>query len=140
MVDDDPYIRQLSAQVLIRQGYAVNAAGDGAAAWENLQICDYDLLITDQHMPNVTGLELVRKLRTARMSLPVILSSGGLPAADLEREAWLQPVTALPKPYSAGDLLAAVSDVLAQLNDLSVRREIPPGSRAAKPLSQIDIH
>jgi FixJ family two-component response regulator len=52
VVDDDLAVRQLSAQVL---DYHVDAAEDG---WEALHAGNYDLLITDNNMPKVSGFEL----------------------------------------------------------------------------------
>src|SRR6266850_2286293 len=80
VVDDDFDIRQLSAKVLRNRGYQVDAAEDGAAGWEALQTSNYDLLITDHNMPKVSGVELVKKMRAARMTLPVVLASGTLSA------------------------------------------------------------
>jgi YesN/AraC family two-component response regulator len=57
----------------------VDTAEDGEFGWEALQAKNYDLLITDNNMPKVSGLELVKKLRSARMALPVILASGAMP-------------------------------------------------------------
>src|SRR6266516_2928525 len=72
VVEDDPTMRNLGAQVLVRAGYQVDAAEDGAAGWEALRAERYDLLITDHRMPRLSGLELVKKLRSARMTLPVV--------------------------------------------------------------------
>ena len=84
VVDDDEDIRQLSAEMLISHGYEVDAVEDGEAAWNALLASDYgpdsyDLVITDNHMPKLTGLELAKRLRAQRMGLPVILASGTLP-------------------------------------------------------------
>ena len=72
LVEDDGAIRRINAQVLVRSGYQVAAAQDGAAGWEALHANDFDLLITDHSMPGLSGLELVKKVRRARMTLPVI--------------------------------------------------------------------
>jgi DNA-binding response OmpR family regulator len=114
VVDDDPYICHLSAEVLIRQGYEVNAAADGAAAWEALNDNRYDLLITDHNMPGLTGVELVKKLRSARMVLPVILVSGKLLTEELAQTPSLQLTAVLPKPFSIGELLETVKKVLCE--------------------------
>ena len=55
VVDDDADIRQVNADVLSRFGYQTETAANGAAAWEALQANRYDLLITDNKMPKVTG-------------------------------------------------------------------------------------
>ena len=65
VVDDDADIRQVNADVLRRFGYQTETAADGAAAWEALQANRYDLLITDNRMPKVSGVELVKKMRSA---------------------------------------------------------------------------
>jgi DNA-binding response OmpR family regulator len=114
VVDDDMNLRQLHASVLACSGYQVDTAEDGAAAWATLHSNGYDLLITDNNMPKVSGVELVKKVRSARMTLPVILASGALPTEELDRNPWLQPVATLVKPFTGGQLLEAVNQVLAQ--------------------------
>ena len=111
VADDDSDVRQLSARVLIRYGYHVDAAEDGAAAWEALQIKAFNLLITDHNMPRLTGVELVKKLRSARRALPVILATG-LPTEVLAQNPSLQVAAMLPKPFSVEELLETVSVVL----------------------------
>ena len=112
VVDDDKYVRRFSTQALMGSGYHVDAAGDGAAAWEALQIKDYHLLITDNEMPKLTGVELVRKLRSTRMALPVIMATGRLPTEALAHNPSLQLAALLPKPFSVGELLETVRTVL----------------------------
>jgi DNA-binding response OmpR family regulator len=113
VVEDEPDIRQLNTEVLINSGYQVDAAEDGAAAWQALISGSYDLLITDHDMPKVSGVELVKKLRATRMALPVIVATGTLPTKELfTRYPWLQPAAILPKPYTVEELLGTVQEVL----------------------------
>jgi DNA-binding NtrC family response regulator len=128
VVDDDVDIRKVNAEVLSRFGYQTETAEDGAAAWEALQADGYDLLITDNKMPKVSGIELVKKVRSARMTLPVILAAGALPAQELERNAWLQSVATLVKPFTIRQLLETVNEVLAQPMVSAAHREIFPGN------------
>ena len=112
VIDDDKGIRQLSAEVLVRHGYLVDAAEDNTAGWKTLQTNSYDLLITDLDMPEMSGLRLVKKLRAARMALPVILVLGTLTQLELSRNPWLQLSGVLLKPFSPDQLLEAVQSVL----------------------------
>ena len=112
VVDDDASIRQWSAVVLVRSGYHVDAAEDGAAGWEALQAKHYDLVITDNMMPKVTGVEMVKMLRGQDAILPVILASGAIPTEELKRHPWLEISAILPKPYTVAELLGAVKEVL----------------------------
>ncbi len=112
VVEDDGDLRRLNTEVLIHSGYVVDTAGDGAAAWEALQAHRYDLLITDNNMPRLTGMDLLKKLRSARMELPVIMATGTLPTQELEQNPWLEPVARLAKPYATDRLVATVKEVL----------------------------
>jgi DNA-binding response OmpR family regulator len=112
VVDDEPLIRRINSEILTDAGYHVDAAEDGAVAWDVLQRKNYDLLITDNQMPKVSGVELLKKIRVTGMTLPVIMSTGTLPDEKFERHGWLQPFAMLLKPYSLVELLGTVKAVL----------------------------
>lgn len=111
VADDDRDIRLLSAEVLFRSGYQTETVADGAATWEALQDNPFSLLITDNNMPTVSGVELVRKLSSSRMTLPVILASGAMPTKELKR---FQLAATLAKPFAVDELLDTVKKVLSQ--------------------------
>lgn len=117
VADDDRDLRQLNIEVLIRSGYETDAAEDGAAAWAALQVKAFDLLITDHNMPRLTGVELVKKLRSARLAVPVILATGTLLAAELDRNRNLQLEALLLKPFTTDELLRTVREVLRTTAD-----------------------
>jgi DNA-binding response OmpR family regulator len=124
VVDHDRDIRLLYADALSRPGYYVDAAEDGAAGWEALQVNRYNLLITENDIPKLTGVELVRKLHSARMGLPVIMAAERLPTDELARNPLLQLVTTLPKPFYISQLLETVRVVLRATD--SSREQIAP--------------
>lgn len=113
LVEDDASFRELGARVLMDAGYHVDVVPGSQFGWAALQTHTYDLLITDNQMPEMSGLEMVRKLRSAKMALPVIMASGGVGEEDLIQNPWLQPATVLPKPYHGDALLERVSEVLS---------------------------
>jgi DNA-binding response OmpR family regulator len=108
VVEDEHDLRQLTAEVLIDAGYQVDVAEDGATAWAALQLSKYDLLITDQFMPKLSGVELLKKIHAAQMTLPVIMATGFLPSWEFA----LHPLKMLLKPYSFEKLLGLVKNVL----------------------------
>lgn len=112
VVEDDIFIRQLNTEVLLRSGYEVDVAEDGAAAWDTLQHNRYDLLITDNNMPKLSGVDLVKKLRDEDMTLPVIMATGALPVAELEQKPRLHLTALLLKPYTIEELLGTVKAIL----------------------------
>jgi CheY-like chemotaxis protein len=139
VVDDDGDIRRLNTEVLVGSGYQVDAAADGAFAWEILQLNSYDLLLTDYDMPKVTGVELLKKLRAACMALPVILASGTIPMKELSRHPWLQIDATLLKPYTPDELLATVRKVLFGTYGAAGRPAPPPEWQDQPPAAGMKI-
>jgi DNA-binding response OmpR family regulator len=110
VVDDDPLIRELNTEILIADGYQVDAAESGAVAWDMLQLNNYDLLITDNNMPKVSGLEL----RAAGMALRVIMATGTPSEEEFTRCLGLQLAATLIKPYTPVEFLETVKKVLVR--------------------------
>jgi DNA-binding response OmpR family regulator len=112
VVDEDRDLRQLYTEALAGQGYTVDAAEDGVAAWEALKANCYHLLITEHAIPNLTGVELVKMLRAARMAVPVVMAAARLPMHELARNPSLQLAAALSKPFAVAALVDTVNNVL----------------------------
>ena len=63
VVEDDPDLRELVAELLHERGHEVVALGNGAAAWRMLRTDAYPLVVLDLGLPGLDGLELCRRLR-----------------------------------------------------------------------------
>jgi len=126
VVDEDCDLRLLYTEALVRPGYHVDAAEDGAAALKALRVNDYNLLITEHNLPTLTGVELVRTLRAARIALPVIMAAARLPIQELARNPSLQPVAVLPKPFYLSQLLETVRAVLQATGSIPGQLELLP--------------
>lgn len=126
VVEGETDIRRLNSEVLTCSGYQMDIAADGVAAWETLQLNDYDLLVTAQHLSKVSGVELIKKMHDTNMRLPVIMTTRTLPAWELATRPWLQPTTMVPTPYTTEEFLGTVKNVLHATD--SAREEIasPP--------------
>lgn len=123
VVDDEAGLREMFASALKRSGYETECVDDGVAGWNKLRSANYDLLITDNNMPKMTGVELVRKLRSAQMVLPVILSTSNPPR---NTEA-LRLAAILRKPFTLETLRQTVADAL----------NLEQNSGATPPLKQL---
>jgi signal transduction histidine kinase len=108
VVDDDPLILASTAAMLEDAGHTAVEALSAARALEVLERDAFDIVVTDQAMPNMTGLDLARQIRKSRPSLPIILASGyaDLPAAEELR------LPRLAKPYHQADLLTLITTML----------------------------
>jgi CheY-like chemotaxis protein len=113
VVEDNAAVRHLNVQVLALVGYEVYGAEDGVSGWELLKARNVHLLITDHEMPGLSGLELVKRVRSSGMTLPIIMATGTLPAEELERLPWLHLDATLLKPFSPDQLRQTVNRVLS---------------------------
>ena len=68
-------------------------------------------------MPRMSGIELVKKVRLARMTLPAVMISGAVPTAELERNPWLGISATLAKSFTPPELLAVVKAALKAPDD-----------------------
>jgi two-component system OmpR family response regulator len=123
---DEPLIRRLITAALTGSGYHVDNVENGAVAWEALQAKTYDLLITDHIMPKVTGVELVKNLRSARMALPVVMVAGQSPVDELPS---LHLSATLFKPFVVAELLDTVENVLRPTDSPREETHSLPDSR-----------
>jgi CheY-like chemotaxis protein len=112
VVDDDEAIQEVTRLALTRYGYETDVVGNGEAAWAALQARPYDLMITDNTMPGMTGWELIIRIRTENLPLPVILASGTAPPDKLAKEQGLLLSAILRKPFTVDELLAATAEAL----------------------------
>jgi len=114
LVDDEEGILAIGELALGELGYETRTAVDGAQGWQALQLEEFDLLITDHNMPNLTGLELIRRVRAAHLEIPVMMVTGYLPLAEMHAAPELLPQTILEKPFTAKQLTHAVQVALGE--------------------------
>lgn len=112
VADDEPGIRRLNSDLLKEKGYAVDTVANGVLAWKALERNCYDLLITDNLMPKMSGIELLEKLYAIRKPVPVIMVTGTMPSEEVQCQPWFQIATTLLKPYTLQELLKAVRNSL----------------------------
>jgi DNA-binding NtrC family response regulator len=123
VVDDDPMVRDLEAQLLGLQGYKVLQAESAAEALRLAgETAAIHLLITDFSMPEVDGLELTRRFRTVHPKTPVLMVSGSLP---LMRDESQDPdcLEFLAKPFLFNELLDKVRKLLDAAPSLPIRKQ-----------------
>jgi CheY-like chemotaxis protein len=108
VVDDDPAIAALIAEVLTDEGYTVHLAYDAPGALAVIAAQVPDLVLTDLLLPGMSGLELLRRVRAqGHADLPIILVTV---AADRATDLIRQGATAcLLKPFDIDELVACVA-------------------------------
>ena len=84
IVDDEKIKRVTLAEDLRAQGYEVVAAADGREAWEQLQNGPFDVVVTDLKMPNLDGIELLKRIKQgplSAMEVVMMTAYGSIPVA-----------------------------------------------------------
>jgi CheY-like chemotaxis protein len=114
LVEDDPGVRDLSAQILTGYGYNVLTAENGVAGLRVGQACDgpIDLLLTDVVMPQMSGPELAEKLKGQRPDMRVLFASGYTRDIIACHEVTGSGDTFIRKPFSEDRLIQKVQALL----------------------------
>ncbi len=110
VAEDEVDLRETLADALTIARAQVETTADGDLAWQLFQATSYDLILSDQRMPQCTGMELLRRIRGTGSTIPFILASG----QDLEPfrpELEGDDATRLlPKPFSVARLMELVQE------------------------------
>ncbi|MDP5052992.1 MAG: response regulator, partial [Congregibacter sp.] len=123
VVDDDVSVSKYLAEVLRDAGYNVRVFNDSSAALGYLEdnIDQLDVLVTDQIMPQISGLQLARRAKELRPALPVILITGYTHTSDLMQVQELGLEGCLKKPFRMDDLLWALAKVTGRKHDAGLQ-------------------
>jgi CheY-like chemotaxis protein len=114
VVDDDPSILNLIAEILLGDGYRVTAVCSAAEALRSIAHETPAVLVTDLMMPIMDGRALALTCRAAvrTASMPILLMSATFPA-HLEDISSVAPPALLAKPFDVFELLAIIAGLIA---------------------------
>jgi DNA-binding response OmpR family regulator len=112
-VDDNPSIRDSMPFIFAAPRYQVSTAPDGHRALAKLDGNSYDIIIVDQKMPQMTGVELVQGLRDRAIAGKILVLSANLSPEIREAYAQMDVHTMLDKPFDIQALRSAVDQLAA---------------------------
>jgi PAS domain S-box-containing protein len=114
VVDDEPTVRILLRATLQKAGHSVEVHGDAQSLLDALKSGRPapDLLVTDLAMPGMSGVELVERLRSDGLKIPVVGMSGDANRFNTTRLAVLGPYATLNKPFTVPELQTALDAAL----------------------------
>jgi CheY-like chemotaxis protein len=116
IIDDDAAVSRTLSLILSRAGYQVSTVTSGRKGLEMLSSEEFDLVLTDIIMPELDGIEAIRRIRTDHPGLRIIAMSGGgqIDKADfLHMAQALGADRVLEKPVRSERLLELVGSVMA---------------------------
>lgn len=146
IVEDQAPLAEAMAKLLARQGLAADVSLDGVSALSRYAEKPYDLLIVDLQLPRISGVEVIRKIRTTNRgrTIPIMIVTGVYKGSDYaaRARAGLGIKYYLEKPFKQEEFLAAVNDslgidaALPAAKAQPARPASPPAAPAATPAAR----
>src|SRR5687768_15702096 len=99
VVDDEEAVRTYLADLLSAEGYQVRTASSGVQALEMLSSNAFDVALLDVMMPDMSGLDVIRRYRAANGTTPVVVLSALSGADDAVRALRMGATDYLTKPF-----------------------------------------
>jgi len=128
IVDDETSLQALFCNVLKMEGYKVMSADNGTAGLQAYNSFKPDLILTDVVMPELTGIQMVKRIRESHFPVKVIYMSGffGLEGirAELDAEIAVHGYPSLAKPFKISVLLNVVSEYMERSESVGFRRGV----------------
>ena len=112
LVEDNESTAKSLELVLVKEGHNVSVTASGEEAIELADLYDYDAIVLDLDLEDITGLEVLRALRLKKLGTPVLMLTG-----EAETDIKIQALTAgaddyVTKPYNRGELVARIAAVV----------------------------
>jgi two-component system response regulator PilR (NtrC family) len=140
IVDDEPGMRQLLSHVFVRANHSVRAAENGAKALELLKQEPADLIVSDVKMPDMNGIELLRRVREFLPDVGVVMMTA-FATVETAREAFkLGADDFIQKPFDVDEMKLIVEKALERLRLLQENRAFKRAQRERGRLDQIIGH
>ena len=125
-VEDDGDVREMMILLLSHEGFSVSAAGTGKDALQQARSDFFDVFLIDHRLPDLSGLELCRRLRQFDATTPILFFSGS--TQESERQAALECGAQgyLVKPAGIVEVANEIRRVLKARDQNSLREATPP--------------
>lgn len=108
VVEDEARLATLISRVLKEEGYAAETVRDGKTALARALVDSFDLLIVDWMLPDLNGIQVIRRIRAAGMSVPILMLTARTQIEDRVEGLDAGADDYLPKPFAFPELLARV--------------------------------
>ena len=118
VVDDIENMRKLIMSMLFKLKFShIMMAENGRDAWAKLQKYPFDLVISDWNMPNMSGLDLLKTIRSDPKvsALPVLMVTAETVKDNIVEAAKYKVSGYIVKPFSPGTLEAKINDIFAKM-------------------------
>jgi len=112
LIEDDRMMARSIELMLTASGFTIEKADRGEDGLELAEIFDYDLILLDLNLPDVSGLDIVRKLRRGKVDTPVMVLSGSVELEGKVKALSLGADDYMTKPFHREELVARLRAVI----------------------------
>jgi len=112
VIDDEQIVLDSVSKILTGENYEVDVSLSGRKGLESAIQKDYDIVLTDIRMPDIGGMRVLRDIRRAKPSLPVVIITGYATVRSAVQAMKLGAADYLEKPFTPDQLLKAVASAL----------------------------
>jgi DNA-binding response OmpR family regulator len=128
VVEDERHLAIVLRRVFTEERYAVDIANDGSAGYDLAARNSYELVILDLMLPGMDGLEVCRRLREDRISVPILILTARDAVEDRVNGLKLGADDYLVKPFAMEELLARVEALLRRATVLETSTQLQVGN------------
>lgn len=137
IVEDEAKLAGLIARVLREEGYAAKTARDGRSGLASAMTGDFDLLILDWMLPDLSGIQVVRGLRTSETNIPVLMLTARAQIDDRVEGLDAGADDYLPKPFAFAELLARARALMRRPQGEPVDETLRAGDLTLDPVHHV---
>ncbi len=116
LIDDDTAISKAIELMLKSEGYVCDSTDLGEDGLDIGKIYDYDLIILDLMLPDIDGIEVLRRMRTAKVQTPILILSGLAQSDDKVKALTAGADDYLTKPFDKEELIARIQAIVRRSN------------------------
>lgn len=116
IVEDEKVIREFLSKLLVSLNYQVDSACDGLEAIKKIEKNEYSIILSDVKMPNMDGVELLKKVKEINKKIEVILITGFPNIEDAEKSIQLGAYAYTKKPIKIKNLIKLLDGIFKKLD------------------------
>ena len=136
VMEDDLAVAKGLEMVLTEEGYVVNLAGTGELAMKAFREKKFDLLVADLRLPDINGMEVIRRVKEQKPETEVIVITGYGTAATAVEAMKIGVHDFLPKPFTEDQIKAAISEALSSQEQKAKRSDLKKAETSEEKLIQ----
>ncbi len=114
VIEDELYVARALKMILDEDGYEVDVSMTGQDALSHCAVLEYDLLIADLRLPDINGMDVIRKIKGDHPETQVLVVTGHATVQSAVEAMKLGAFDYLPKPFTEEQLKTAVSSALRE--------------------------